>query len=184
MADNYLENQMEKYRAGKLASGKTRTVVRSRREGELRVMYPKMRVFVADGLTETGKAIIKAFRGVDARVAFAGNDKLSGTDLANKTGGRFIPADAAAALHDACKAWGGVDIVITEGDIVELSKKIVSGKIFRISRESDIGNGAGSIIVSPGSGTAESTANLLLFLSHPDNSSLAVSRVQILPSSE
>lgn len=186
MADNYLENQMEKYRSGKLGTGKTKTVVRSRREGELTLRYPKLRIFLAYGLTETGQAMVKAFRAIDAKVAFAGEDKKRGTELARASGSRFIPSDVVTALRNAREAWDGLDIIIMESpenvnaDVIpsEGEKLVLIG-----NGQNDV-NTAGAIVVEPGNMSAEAIARLVRFVCQPENGLLTAGRIQIRPSSE
>ncbi|MDE6494707.1 MAG: SDR family oxidoreductase [Duncaniella sp.] len=119
MADNYLENKMEEYRAGKLGRRSPRPVVSpQRREGELVVKYPRLRVYVTGGADGIGREIVKSFREIDCRVAFCDINTKAGTALAQDCGARFYPldvSDSAAlerSLADVAGAWGDIDVIV------------------------------------------------------------------------
>ena len=94
MADNYLENKMEEYRAGKLGRRSHRPLgAPSRREGELVVKYPRLRAYVTGGAGGIGREIVKAFREIDCRVAFCDTNRKEGTAFSQECGARFYPLD-------------------------------------------------------------------------------------------
>lgn len=96
MADNYLERRMEDYRAGKLAPAHRRAVSAARavrREGELILKFPRLRVLVAGSAGGTGEAVVRAFREIDCRVDFLDADYTVGNALAQKSGARFYRTD-------------------------------------------------------------------------------------------
>lgn len=117
MADNYLENKMEEYRAGKLAP--RRTVVKSSGpKNPFPLSFPPLRVFVTGGASGIGQSIVKLFREVDAHVAFCDINKEKGTYVAQRTGARFYPVDVTdedcltSCVLDIFRHWGDIDVVV------------------------------------------------------------------------
>lgn len=131
MADNYLENKMEEYRAGKLGRRSHRPLgAPSRREGELVVKYPRLRVYVTGGAGGIGREIVKAFREIDCRVAFCDTNRKEGTAFSQECGARFYPLDVTdttaleRSLADVAGAWGDIDVIVNNvgvGDFKPLS---------------------------------------------------------------
>lgn len=117
MADNYLENKMEEYRAGKLAPRHT-LVKCSGTKNMFPLSFPSLRVFVTGGASGIGQSIVKLFREVDARVAFCDIKKDEGTSVAQRTGSRFYPVDVTEeesltrCVLDIFTHWGDIDIVV------------------------------------------------------------------------
>lgn len=121
MADNYLEKQMEDYRAGKLAS-KPRVVrpaaASVRRPGDFILPFPPMNVLVLGGDISCVSEIARLFRDVDCRVALCSPDSKAFTPFAQSTGCRYYPFDPGsetkrfAVVDDLTARWGGVDVVI------------------------------------------------------------------------
>ncbi len=120
MADNYLERRMEDYRAGKLSVARSvRKVVSSgRAKGDLLVHYPRLRVLVIGGAHGIGKAVVKAFRSVDCRVAFIDSDGVAGNAVSQCLGARFYHADVADSarlekcMTDVFDVWGDIDVLV------------------------------------------------------------------------
>lgn len=80
MADNYIERQMEDFRAGRLGG------VRRGAPAGPRVRVP----FIGDpGATE---AIVRALRQEGFRVDFTLGDTRAGNLIAQRTGARFLPS--------------------------------------------------------------------------------------------
>ncbi len=116
MADNYLEKKMEDLRAG-------RTVRPGyNHSAEERVVVAGFGCGVS-ALAE----VVSRLRRVGKRVAFAGCDNKSGTELARSTGAQYHPADWIAdtealitSLRLVWRGWRGVDrvvIVCCESDV-------------------------------------------------------------------
>lgn len=118
MADNYLEKKMEEYRSGKLGRKSPSQAAAIRRKGELTVKFPQLRVYVTGGAGGIGRAIVKAFRETDCRVAFCDIDRKGGTLFAQETGSRFYPLDVTDAdglersLTDVTNEWGNIDVIV------------------------------------------------------------------------
>lgn len=119
MADNYLEKQMEDYRAGKFAiKTRLKTSAKLHRPGQLVVSYPQLRIFITGGASGIGESCVEAFRKIDAKVAFCDIDTKRGNETAQKFGARFYPLDARDAvklnhaMNDAISAWGDIDVLI------------------------------------------------------------------------
>lgn len=132
MADNYLENKMEEHRlrqSGALHGAPARrhtATTPDGAEGKITVSYPVgLRVFVTGGASGIGRAIVKAFRTIGARVDFVDIDRTRGTQLAQACGARFIPADVSkpelllAAVKRSLADRGDIDIVVNNAGLFE-----------------------------------------------------------------
>lgn len=167
MADNYLEKQMEDYRAGKLAP-KTRAVhvasAPSRNPGDFVMMFPQLRVVLLGGDVRFVEVLARLFRDVECRVALCSPDSKSFTPLAQSTGCRYYPFDPAveakrlAVIDDLTARWGGVDVVV---DLREAKESEES----ELSEESEQSKMAESSVSSDES--IRSLATLLFLHSHP-----------------
>lgn len=161
MADNYLERRMEDLRSGRIgAAARHRTGAPAKSRHTLSVTFPEMRILVADGLSDLGKAIIKAFRSVGMKVAFCAPEQHEGNLFAQESGARYCPvAEMAQALPGLEKAWGGIDLAVAAG---RDEKKV-------ICREAHDGLPP-TLTVNPelfAGVTHESLARMLLLLAHP-----------------
>ena len=119
MADNYLERRMEDLRSGRLAAdtARMRAKTPARNPHRLSVVFPEMRILVADGLSDFGKALVKAFRSVGMKVAFCATDATEGRRFAQESGARSCNATRPdTVLADILKAWGGLDLIVKEYD--------------------------------------------------------------------
>lgn len=119
MADNYLEKQMEDYRAGKFAvKARAKSGASVRRPGQLSVQYPQLRVFITGGASGIGESCVNEFRKIDAKVAFCDIDRKRGNELAQKSGARFYPLDVTdaealdRAVNDVISLWGDIDVLV------------------------------------------------------------------------
>lgn len=108
MADNYLENKMEEYRAGKRAAAAPRAA-----RGMLDLRLSRARVLVAGDLAPVVEACARAFAAAGARTAAFGCPGRCGT--ARCYDAACAPADAVAALvHD----WLEIDVLVIAGSDV------------------------------------------------------------------
>lgn len=162
MADNYLENRMEEYRSGRLASkSRTTTAMRSpKRPDTLTLHYPPMTVAViAAELTPVVAETIRAFTGVGCRVAFTVTDSKEGNTLAQQSGARFYPS---TFTHDAIIA----DLTARWGSEPDLSVTFTGATCSGTHRSID----ATGWLTSPA--PAGITARHIIYLAHPDNAFL------------
>ncbi len=119
MADNYLENRMEEYRARRLAP-KARIVRSSKSpdKNELRLKYPPLNVAVFGGAFPFVEEVVRCFRSVDCSVAVCHTDSKRCSVLAQKSGCRYYPFNPAnqdeveGVIDDIVEHWGAVDVVI------------------------------------------------------------------------
>lgn len=131
MADNYLENRMEEYRAGKLAP-KTRRVVHVQSEGDMVLNFPELNALIIGGNHALISETVKHFRAVGARVALCHSDKKSYNTLAQNYGCRYYPFDEnnegcrMKVLDDLDERWGGLDTIIDlrEGIDMEITPEM------------------------------------------------------------
>ncbi len=100
MADNYLERQMEDYRAGRLS---TSAVVPSRR----RDLTAWVDIAPDPDLTVD---VVSSLRMAGVRVAFTLDDMRRGNEVAQSTGARYYPRRVAARAVSDYKQF---DITIT-----------------------------------------------------------------------
>ena len=119
MADNYLENRMEEYRSGRLASRSrsTQAMRAPRRADTLTLRYdPMTALILADALTPVVAETVAAFTAVGCRVAFTCADVKEGNALAQRSGARYYPATftPGAIADDIAARWGGrPDVTVT-----------------------------------------------------------------------
>lgn len=131
MADNYLENKMEEHRRNQCGAGQRPAVRRTSpglKPGQIAVDFPPgLRVVVTGGASGIGRAIVKAFRKIDARVDFIDRDIRLGNRVAQETGARFIPADIAdaasldSAIGRIIADRGDIDIVVNNAGIARFT---------------------------------------------------------------
>lgn len=179
MADNYLEKQMEDYRAGKLAP-KMRGVhvasAPSRNPGDFVMTFPQLRVVLLGGDVRFVEVLARLFRNVECRVALCSPDSKSYTPLAQSTGCRYYPFDPAieakrfAVIDDLTARWGGVDVVVDlrkakESEESELSEESETSEESEQSGQSEQSEITESSVSSEES--IRSLATLLFLHSHP-----------------
>lgn len=118
MADNYLENRMADYRAGRLAPRVSRVTTRPAAADALVLAYPPMAVAVcAPACTPVVEQTVGALRGVGLRVALLCPDGVPSTRLAQRTGARYYPGNITPqrAGEDMLERWGGLSLTISLG---------------------------------------------------------------------
>jgi len=177
MADNYLERRMEDLRSGRLAAdtARLRSKAPAKNPRRLSITFPEMRVLVTDGLSDSGKAIVKAFRSVGMKVAFCAPSSAEGSLFAQQSGARFCPTQHGAdtpesaddfreALAGLEKAWGGIDLIIWEYKGFEKAARIEASAGFPPTLALNPARFPGE--------TPESIARIALILAHPDFRSL------------
>lgn len=168
MADNYLENRMEEYRSGRLAS-RSRTSVSMRaprKNNQLTLTYPPMSVIVfALELDDFVAATVAALAGVGCKVAFTAQDAKESNLLAQRTGSRYYPGDKTVdyIIDDVTKRWTAPDVVVSFVPLMDLSGKLpVSTRIIDVP----------SLGINDDTTAPEAVARHVLYLSHPDNAFL------------
>lgn len=169
MADNYLENRMEEYRSGRLASRSrsTQAMRAPRRADTLTLRYdPMTALILADTLTPVVAETVAAFTAVGARVAFTCADVKEGNALAQRSGARFYPATFTpdAIADDIVARWGGrPDVAVTFDGIAVHEADSTPAPSTRI---------IDAACYATASAPARNVARHLLYLAHPDNSFL------------
>lgn len=135
MADNYLEKKMEEHRRN--ASQKTSARIVSTvggRPGSVTMKIEPLRIYVTDGTSATGEAIVRRLREAACRVAFSCGDDSLGRKLAQSSGSRHYPASFNASVEEDIKrVWGGLDAVVSMGEPVVPVP--VAGKIIVIGHK-------------------------------------------------
>ena len=168
MADNYLENRMEAYRSGRLAThNRTSASMRApRRSNQLTITYPPMTVLiVAD---ESGGLVadtLSAFTSTGCRVAFTSPDIKVSTSLAQRTGARYYPAGMTfdSIMNDIMGHWGVPDVILLfDPDSDSIGKLSESVRMINARRICENNRGTATAVL----------ARHLLYLSHPDNAFL------------
>lgn len=114
MADNYLEKKMEDYLRSRGAGGHRGRTRMS--PGTVTVRYPSVRVLVADGCSERGRAIIAALRSMGCRVAFVDADSVAGNHLAQDTGSQFHPGATVGQVADRFSLAGDPVVAVISPD--------------------------------------------------------------------
>lgn len=112
MADNYLERKYAEFQAQKTAAKSNASKKKTTAPHKMR------RVFVTQGASGLGKALVKAFRMAGNRVAFCDSDEALGKETAEKTGTTFhlVDSNDKEALENCIqkilKDWGDLDIIV------------------------------------------------------------------------
>lgn len=124
MADNYLEKQMEDFRAGKIATRRSSEAMhRPQPVAADAVAMPGKRVLVACHNPADTASLVRLLRSTGARVAFIAPAGKEWQQLAQASGSRFYPAtmpqsgepldqtQTDSILTDLKRHWHGIDIV-------------------------------------------------------------------------
>lgn len=179
MADNYLENKFEQYRSGKLAPKKVK-VFASSRPGSVTVKYPPLRVFVTS-TCQYGKAIVEAFRKMQCRVVFCGEDRQQGTAFAQTSGARFCPITEHSLLSDYFAStiveWGGIDVLIDLTGHFALGS-LSCRRIVVSSEEVELGKNDNEILINSES-SSNAVAATAVFLASPDAAPITCQRIRV-----
>ena len=169
MADNYLENRMEEYRSGRLASRSrsTQAMRAPRRADTLTLRYdPMTALILADALTPVVAETVAAFTAVGCRVAFTCADVKEGNALAQRSGARYYPATftPGAIADDIAARWGGrPDVTVTFDGLAVHAADSTPAQSTRMIDATPY---------ATASAPARNIARQLLYLAHPDNSFL------------
>lgn len=169
MADNYLENRMEAYRSGRLAThNRTSASMRApRKQNRLILTYPPMTVFiVAHSIDPMVAGTVAAFTGIGCKVAFTtADDAGESTLLAQRTGARYYPGKLSIddIIADISGHWGAPDVVLIFAALLDISD--------RLPESVRVIDAVDTCIRYEGTDPAV-LARHLLYLSHPDNAFL------------
>ena len=182
MADNYLENKMDEHRRAQASGRSASSYKGAARHQIFNEHFERRRIFVCDGLSERGAAIVRRLSESGARVAFTGADVRVGTALAQSCGARFYPVEAVTAetvseaLAALNEAWGGVDVIVSPS--AELAGE--SGGRVIVYESGDYGESSHrhTVIDAP-SLTAAELARIVLFAALESSDSLAGKRVRV-----
>ncbi len=182
MADNYLENKMDEHRRAQASGRPASSYKGAPRRQIFNEHFERRRIFVCDGLSERGQAIVRRLGEAGARVAFAGIDRRAGTALAQSCGARFYPVEAvtAEAVGEALaalnEAWGGVDVIVSPS--AELAGEGEARVIIYESGDYDASALRHTVIDAPQL-TAAELARIVLFAALESSDSLAGKRVRV-----
>lgn len=152
MADNYLERKMEEHRSGGGVPKKKISPVAGKRPGELTVKFPPRRVLVTGGAEGVGRGVVEAFRNADCTVDFIDADRAEGQRTAQRSGARFIPADAsdpeqlARAVELILKSRGDIDIVAS-ADSAPVRTSMAIARLLDCHRNSNPNPWGGRVIL-------------------------------------
>lgn len=169
MADNYLENRMEAYRSGRLAShSRTSASMRAPRKlNQLTLTYPPMSAFIAAcSVDPLVSQTVRAFTAVGCKVAFTtAEDAGEATLLAQSTGSRYYPGKLSLddIIADISGRWGAPDVVLTFVALSDISNGLpASVRVIDAAHLSTRYEQASPSVL----------ARHLLYISHPDNAFL------------
>ena len=114
MADNFLEKHYQEYQARKASMGQSQRTTKKKSA----VARLKKNVWISDGNTSIGKALVQAFCMEDCKVAFCSTNKEEGLLLAKETGAAFFHLEElrteefSKTMEAVMKRWGSIDILI------------------------------------------------------------------------
>lgn len=182
MADNYLENKMEEHRRAQASGRPAQSYKGAARRPIFNEHFERRRIFVCDGLSERGQAIVRRLSESGARVAFTGADVREGTALAQSCGARFYPVEAVSApsvsvaIGALGEVWGGVDVIVSPS--AEFAGE--SGSRVIVYESGDYGeNSRRHTVIDAPSLTAAELARIILFAALESSDSLAGKRVRV-----
>lgn len=182
MADNYLENKMDEHRRAQASGRSASSYKGAARRQIFNEHFERRRIFVCDGLSERGQAIVRRLGEAGARVAFAGADRRAGTVLAQSSGARFYPVEAvsAASVSEALGAlgevWDGVDVIVSPSN--ELVGESEGRTIIYESVDYGESSHRHTVIDAPQL-TAHELARIVLFGALESSDTLAGKRVRV-----
>lgn len=156
MADNFLEKRMDDYVHGRLNSPRT-----PRKKSAYFAGFDSPRVFILSNDSEALESVLKTFCDAGAAVMFSIPKTSTGTTLAQRIGGRFIPGKL--------EGWNASEVAeraISLGDHFDISIGIgcepIDGK-WKIAINA--ANTSADIYIE---GSGQALAQLALFVSLPD----------------
>lgn len=182
MADNYLENKMEEHRRAQAPGRSASSYKGAVRRQIFNEHFERRRIFVCDGLSERGEAIVRRLSESGARVAFTGADVHEGTALAQSCGARFYPVEAvtAEAVGEALaalnEAWGGVDVIVSP--TAELAGES-EARLITYESDDDSGSSRRHTVIDAPQLTAAELARIVLFAALESSDTLAGKRVRV-----
>lgn len=120
MADNYIGNRMDDYRAGRLAAGAPRRVTHTgSRPGSLSLpVNPDHLVWIEDGaLLPAGRRLVELLTAAGLHVAFRAPAGREGALLAQQFGARHFPDGVTAPPAQFVTIVSNVDITLDAGRV-------------------------------------------------------------------
>lgn len=128
MADNWLENRMDDYRAGRLAAPHHKPTRPAAPTYSSLVPLAGSRIFIrcrSASASPSATALVRLLASTGCKVAFTDTDSVAGNRLAQDTGTQCHPIDIAdevalkRSLELVTRRWGGIDFTVSQEDIPE-----------------------------------------------------------------
>lgn len=128
MADNWLENRMDDYRAGRLAAPRHKPTKPSPAAPSRLAPLAGSRIFIrcsSVSASHAATALVRLLASAGCKVAFTDTDSAAGNSLARDTGTQCHPIDIAdevalkRSLELVTRRWGGIDFTVSQEDILQ-----------------------------------------------------------------
>ena len=168
MADNFLEKQMEDYRAGRRRNPVSHSA--GRRPGIYPLKYPAQTVIVVNADNEGAEQVIAQFIAAGATVAFTAN--ADGSAIAQRVGGRFYPGGLEQLVTDLQKRNEQPQTIIAFNieDLQSGATKYpsVNARIFICRTQADAPPTGAACTTIAHSGNLSAVAMMAVALAHPN----------------